>query len=228
MPRFYALDFDRTLGHTKNIATEFTDHVGESDASAADVLRSTQRDVEASGGSFDIFSTLRTHMGGRALGELVDGFYERPQRVPFLEDGARPLLDGITAKGHQAGILTYGGKDWQKIKLKATDLLDKYPHMIMSEKGIKGALIASWYDEERGLYVLPEQLGGGEYSEIALVDDKPTEFNNFPEAPSARGYLFTGGAKPGVETSPQPVVGDLPPNVRTVNSLHDIIEQEEL
>ena len=88
MPRFYALDFDRTLGHTKNIATEFTDHVGESDASAADVLRSTQRDVEASGGSFDIFSTLRTHMGGRALGELVDGFYERPQRVPFLEDGA--------------------------------------------------------------------------------------------------------------------------------------------
>ena len=152
---------------------------------------------------------------------------DRHRGGPYLEDGADSLLVGIAASGHAAGILTYGGEDWQTIKLRATEL-DSYRRMILAEKGKKGALIASWYDAEHGVYRLPEALGGGSFDEIVLVDDKPAEFVGFPDLPSAHGYLYTGGVKPTIETSPQPVVRDLPASVKVVDSLRDIVRREEL
>lgn len=225
--KFYALDFDRTLGRTVDIAKDFISYVEQEDATVGDSLREQQHNIEATGGSFDMIGSLRAQMGQRALGVYAEGFLNRHRGGPYLEDGADSLLVGIAASGHAAGILTYGGEDWQTIKLRATEL-DSYRRMILAEKGKKGALIASWYDAEHGVYRLPEALGGGSFDEIVLVDDKPVEFVGFPDLPSAHGYLYTGGVKPTIETSPQPAVKDLPASVKVVDSLRDIVRREAL
>ena len=227
MKKFYALDFDRTLGRTVDIAKDFIRYVEQEDATVGSALREQQHHVEATGGSFDMIGALRAQMGQRALGVYAEGFLDHYRGGPYLEDGADALLVSIAARGHQLGILTYGGEDWQTIKLRATEL-DSYHRMILGEKGKKGALIASWYDAEHDIYRLPEALGGDTVDEIVLVDDKPAEFIGFPDVPSAYGYLYTGGIQPVVETSPQPAVVDLPSNVTVVDSLEDIVRYEAL
>ena len=225
--KFYALDFDRTLGRTIDIAEDFMSYVGAEDVAIGGVLREQQYRIESTGGSFDMIEVLRAQMGQRVLGECIEGFLRQYRGGQYLEDGVDALLGGIAATGHQLGILTYGGEDWQMIKLQVTEL-DSYHRIILGEKGKKGALIASWYDAERDVYQLPEELGGGTVEQVVLVDDKPLEFVGFPDTPSAHGYLYTGGVKPTVETSPQPTMGDLPSNVTVVGSLRDVVRYETL
>lgn len=226
--RFYALDFDRTAGRTERIGDDFLAHVTAEDSAVGEALRASKAEVEASRGSFDMLSVLREHMGVRALSECVADFvdrYRNPDR--YLEDGVQDLILGTAQCGDRLGILTYGGEDWQTAKLRVTEL-DEAPRMILGKKGIKGALLASWYDPESRLYRLPQEFGGDTVEEVVLVDDKPEEFQDLPVLSSARGYLFTGGIKPTVDTSPQPAVGKLPPNVTPVASLHEIVQREGL
>lgn len=226
--RLYAFDFDRTLGRTKRIAEAFVEHVRDEDPKAADVLRVSQAQVEASGGSFDMLRVLREHMGLRALDNCVEGFVGHRQQESFLEEGAQSLLQGAIEGGHRVGIMTYGGPEWQTIKLRATDL-DRVPHMILAEKGIKGAMIASWYDDTTGLYRVPDELGGGVVEEVVFADDKQEEFKGLPRQSSVRGYWFTGSdIKPVAETSTDRPGEALPPNVVRVSSLHDIAQREGL
>ena len=227
MTKFYALDFDRTLGRTVDISEDFMSYVGERDPAVGGALREQRHRIESTGGSFDMIEVLRTQMGQRALGQCTEGFLWQHRGGPYLEDGADALLIGIAATGNQLGILTYGGEDWQTIKLRAAEL-DSYRRMILGEKGKKGALIASWYDAERDVYQLPEELGGGIVEQVVLVDDKPLEFVGFPDTPSAHGYLYTGGVRSDVETAPQPTMSDLPSNVTVVGSLRDIVQRETL
>ena len=224
--KFYGFDFDRTIGRTSDIAKDFVDYIEQEDPVVGDALRMSQREIEASGGSFDMVGVLRG-MGSHILGNCVEGFIGTHRNPGYLEDGAEQLLSGVTDHGHRSGIMTFGGEDWQTAKLRVSSV-DALPHMILDKKGVKGTLIASWYNPETGLYQLPEEFGGGFVEEVVLVDDKPVEFNGFPDLPSAKGYLFTGGIKPDVETSPQPVVGTLPRNVEEVASLYEITEKEGL
>ena len=225
MSKFYALDFDRTLGRTSHIASEFVAYVEGMDGSVGAALGEEQRRIESSGGSVDMIAVLRAHLGSRALEESVEGFLVEHRKPSYLEEGAAALLTSITEHGHRLGIMTYGSEYWQLVKLRAT-LLDSYKRMILANKGIKGATIASWYDTTQHNYKLPEAFGGGTVDEVILVDDKGIEFRSLPNLPSAHGYLFTGGIQPEIETSPQMVVGDIPGNVTVVDSLHDIARNE--
>lgn len=223
--KFYAWDFDRTLGLTELLAVEFTKHVAETDPATAEILRATKEAVEKSKGSFDMLGAIREHMGELALRNYVDGFVGRQHEVSFLEEGAEVLLHDVAEGGHRSGIITRGGVEWQKIKLRKTGL-EGVPHLILGkEDDIKGKLIASWYDSTTGLYRLPDELGGGFVEEVVLVEDKETEFDGFPTQASARGYLFTGSdIKPETEVSTKP----LSPNIVRVNSLHEIARHEGL
>lgn len=225
--RFYALDFDRTLGRTADIARGFAEYIKGVDPVVGDALQKQQHNVEATGGSFDMMKTLRTHMNQHALSELVNGFLRQCNGESYLEDGAEALLTSITAKGHRVGIVTYGGEDWQTIKLQATNL-DSYHRLILGEKGKKGSLIASWYDPIQCVYYLPDELGGGVVKQVILVDDKPVEFAGLPDISSARGYLYTGSAKPASDTSSQPTDTRLPSQVITAVSLMDVVRHEGL
>lgn len=225
--RFYALDFDRTLGRTNDIADEFIAYVGDQDATASTTLREEQHRIESAGGSFDLIAVLRAHLGSEALEELVEGFLVDYKKSTYLEEGAIDLLDGIVEHGYRLGIMTYGGEYWQSVKLRAS-LLDSYHHIILANKGIKGAMIASWYDTAQQVYKLPEVLGGGSVDEVILVDDKGVEFADLPDSPFARGYLFTGGVQQVIETSLQTITRDVPPNVVVVDSLRDIVRREGL
>ena len=222
--KFYALDFDRTLGRTADIARDFITFVEQEDDTIGESLKQQQQAIEATGGSFDVIGSLRAQVGRRVL-NMCESFVVKEHSDTYLEDGADELLDSIQDQGNQMGILTYGGEDWQMTKLRITHL-DSFHRIILQQKGEKGALIASWYDAERKVYQLPEALGGSVCQEVVLVDDKPVEFGGFPDLPSARGYLYVGGMSSEAAASIRPAIEDLPTNVTVVDSLRDIVRQE--
>ncbi len=221
---FYALDFDRTLGRTVDIARDFIGFVEQEDVVTGESLRQQQQETEATGGSFDVIGSLRAQIGQR-VSNMCESFVVQEHSDAYLEDGADELLHSIQNRGNQIGILTYGGEDWQMTKLRITRL-DSFHRIILQQKGEKGALIASWYDAERKVYQLPEALGGSVCQEVVLVDDKPVEFGGFPDLPSARGYLYVGGMSSEAAASIRPAIEDLPTNVTVVDSLRDIVRQE--
>lgn len=225
--KFFALDFDRTLGATSTIASKFTSFIGRENEELGAIISSKQHKIESSGGSFDIVDALRHHIGTKALQAYMDTFIELQQDMSFLNEGAASLIDAIQESNHHLGILTFGGKQWQEMKLRAATL-ERYDRMIVAEKGKKALLIASWYDKDQEKYQLPDEFGGGLVDEVVLVDDKAIEFSGLPENGSARGYLFRDMSIPILPSQQAVSEGDIPTTVTVVASLSEVVEKEDL
>ncbi len=99
----------------------------------------------------------------------------------MFEPHAKQLLDRLDAKSAHYGILTFGGLQWQTLKLRVAGLLH-VPHMIVSNKA-KGQLIASWQQSDGG-FIVPVPLAGNQavrVERLVLVDDKPLSFEGIPK-----------------------------------------------
>ncbi len=119
-----------------------------------------------------------------ALGEVTD----------FLMPGARELLEYLQQTGIGHGILTYGGREWQEMKLAAAKLLD-VPTIITSTG--KGPIMKRWQQED-GTYELPPEYkaatGYQRTRHIIFLDDKPTSFEGTPTIGMTK--ILVGSAVP--------------------------------
>lgn len=227
----FALDLDRTLLKTSAVAEAFKKYVATTNAEASRQLGYSQEALEKTGGSVDMLAVLARAMGSPALRQCTDGFVDSHRDRDYLEQGARELLSAVESHGQRVGIVTYGGREWQEAKLALVGFSNpgaEVPRLIRDEKGGKGALIASWYSPETGLYHLPIELGGGTVAKVVLVDDKPIELEGLPDNASAYGYLYTGGTQPATGQLPVTAESQLPANVIVVNSLDEVIRKEGL
>lgn len=218
--KFFALDFDRTLGDTNAIAGSLVEFLGVNYPHLAAIIEEGRAEIESTGGSYDVWAALQLH-SGLDVGSLIDEFIQQHEDSErFLMPGAKELLEAIDLAGEWWGIVTYGGEDWQRTKLQLSGLSTQ-PTLIIDTHQ-KGRLLASWYDNS-GQYKIPDELGGGEANELILVDDKASAFDGLPVSSAVRGYWLRRGGPPLLSQR-----GSVPPHVTAITSLMKVVRDESL
>lgn len=193
--RYWAVDFDRCLGNVDVLFNHYVEVLRDYHAVAPEEIIAARREVEASGGSFDLVRYL-TDNGIVTDAELELAGKEYISRAAVdpgvLMPGAHAFLAYLESNYHtRYGIVTFGNPYWQRLKIAAAGLADM-PCMVVNSAH-KARQIASWYDETTMGYLLPAALREGididarPIREVILVDDKPVAFDGLHEA--TRGYL---------------------------------------
>ena len=217
--RFFVLDFDRTLCDTSYIFNELSRYLEEQHPDLSKGLNEERSRIEETGGSLDVMEALLSideNMARRAIAGFIDSVDDSSK---FLLPGADELLTAIANTGDSWGIMTFGGRAWQAMKLKLLGFsVDEA--IILESKG-KGRQIGTW--QKDGIYQIPSDFGGGIAHEVILVDDKAVEFLGLP-LDGARGYMVRKGREELLVSQR----GDLPVNVRVIHNLIDIIKYERL
>jgi len=209
----WLLDFDRCLGGVK---TPYDDahRVLDGLELGKDVPEAQAR-VEAAGGSFDFIGYLAEHQPAKAkvfLQKYAALTATKPSEY-YRNDGATELLESLQRARVPYMILTYGGRDWQRAKLRAAGLAHE-PQMIISGKE-KGELIAEWYNDARQCFVVPMEGGPEMFTRIVLVDDKAVSFAGLPA--QASGYWLCAGPQLPSQK------GSVPVGVQQIDSLHQLV-----
>ncbi len=220
---FYAIDFDRCLSDTYKLDTVFYEVVDEHKDVDGDKLRSERRHIEDSGGSFDEVQALQKQIGTSALLDFFDTFIERAREKDMLSDGARELIDALEARDKPFGIVSYGGPEWQRIKMQASGV-ENIPTLITNHKK-KGAIIKSWQQQDNRFLVPADLTTTDEpitVDTVVLMDDKATAFSELP--PGARGYWIQSPSHPLLLSQ----VGSVPPTVQIAKGLREVISLESL
>lgn len=216
---FYILDFDRCIGNTDALFDIFERTIISHTGVTAWTLRNVRHEVEAVGDSFDTATYVRAQLHlqhqEHKWRELEEDFISSCLNEDMLHPGSRELIAWLNEQNLPYGILTYGEKTWQKLKLKAAGL-GKTPQLITDNKH-KGSLLQTWQQAD-GTFALPHELGGGTYSAVVLIDDKAVSFDGFPSLPS-QGYWVLD--KHHILPSQE---GSVPENVRRLTSLKELLE----
>lgn len=214
-PVLYAVDLDRTLMRT-DTAFGLISHAAADHGVPGDVLEAEKRAVEASRGSFDVLGHISGQVGSDTLEQIKEEFVAHADPGNLLYDGAVELFDTLERRGAPYLILTYGGQDWQALKLKAAGLFDRR-HLITDEKD-KGRLIAGWKQADSGLYVPPTDDGPELAAEsVVLIDDKPSSFDGLPG--DCKGILVRHNG----EVLKASQNGEIPSNVVAVGGIREVI-----
>lgn len=217
---FFVIDFDRCLG---NDAVYQLLEVCLGDFVDMKAYRAARREVEASGGSFDIFAWLRREQGFREpqFAELAQKYQslakERGSQT-FLSTGARQLLDFLVQKQIPFMVMTFGGRDYQTMKLRVAGL-DDYRFEIVDRKD-KATIINSWWRSELGLFRVPTMPKAG-FRRVCLIDDKPAAFVGLRT--EAFGYLVRSNR----QTLPSQS-GDVIEAVQACRDLTEVLEDIQL
>ena len=221
---FYAIDFDRCLSDTHKLDTVFYEVVDEQENVDGDALRSERKYIEDSGGSFDEVVALQKQIGSSALVDFFDTFVERARERDMLSDGARELLDALVANDKLFGIVSYGGEQWQRIKMRASQVED-IPTLITAQKE-KGKLFRSIQQEDKTFLIPAELITTGSpvvAQSLVFMDDKAIAFTDYPTE-NARGYWVQSPSHPLLLSQR----GTVPDNVRVAQGLREVISFESL
>lgn len=211
---FQVLDLDRTLLDTSKLAHHLKEVVARHDPELAhDIDMQLAKHAEQRT-SFFIFEYISDQIGEYRLHDYVNELnYIAPSSELLLPGALERIAFAKSQPGWSVGILTYGSKRDQMIKLKLAGLQSER-HLI-TDIPEKGETIASWKLPD-GKYKLPIEFGGHTVDTITLDDDKLVAFDNLPD--DVHGQWVThatiGGA---VEMQ------KLPDNVRTIASLDESI-----
>lgn len=188
---FYILDFDRCLFDSSRFQDEFIRCVVDTHhALTREQIQDTQRATEATGGSFDTVGYVREFFGPAEWQEMKKLFLKEmsvPEKREALYFGdAKAFVAELRRRDLPFVIMTYGGKEWQQMKLAALGF-DVEPHIITDTK-YKGPIIASYYDSVKDIFTIPTPLAFEEVraNNVCLVDDKAVSFEGLPAR--ARGY----------------------------------------
>lgn len=221
MHKFFGFDFDRTLFNTELAVEVFQAFLEAERPELAEVVRRERRYVEKSGGSYDLWTSVEEQESASA--DLAERFIATAKlhERDFLLPGAKELLDAIQDADYNRGIMTYGGEAWQRIKLRLAGL-EAEPALILDTSGIKGKLVAEWYDASEKLYRLPDIFGRLAVENVVIIEDKLSELEGLPQDGSAQGYLARSHARSDRAASE----GEVSSAIIAVDSLHDIIERE--
>lgn len=214
---FFVLDFDRCLG---NNAVYQLLEICLGDFVDMDAYRSARRAVETSGGSFDVFAWLRREQGFRGpefstLEQRYQSLAKEQGSDTFLSTGAAPLLDFLVQSQLSFMIMTFGGREYQTMKLKAAGL-DGYRFEIVDRKD-KSSIINSWWHQKSGRFHVPEVSQTAGFRRVCLVDDKPAAFVGLHK--EAIGYLVKTNQK----TLPSQL-GAATGSVQTCHSLTEVLK----
>jgi predicted phosphatase len=177
-------------------------------------LSAMRKEVEASGGTFDVTSHLSRQLGvsDERLDAISSEFGDNQSGEQYLYDDVAELFQVIRERGDQFVTLTYGSERTQMLKLRASGLV-QYPFVITDSK-LKGDSIRNWKQAD-GSYRLV--TAAGELivgSTGVLVDDKSSSFDNLPD--DWRGYRVWRG-QPRLSQR-----GKVPAEVVTVTGLNAI------
>lgn len=216
---FYIVDFDRTLVDSDKLLEVFIEIAEDYISISSEQINKAYEDVKARGDSFDTASYVRDHLAesneSEKWSELEKRYIHESHSLNYLLPGASELLEWLTQSDKRYGILTYGNPLWQKLKLSAAGF--NHIRRIIMEQKEKGRLISSWQQED-GLFHVPDDLGHYIAESVVLIDDKAVSFAEFPGVPS-RGYWVLD---PSRELPSQQ--GTVPANVSRHTDLYGVIE----
>lgn len=216
---FYIVDFDRTLVDSDKLFEVFIGIAHNYFDIPREQIEKANEDMKARGDSFDTAGYVREHLyeldRGDEWNSLKKAFVQECQALNMLLPGAAELIEWLESNDKQYGILTYGNPMWQGLKITAAGF-EQTNHIVMVHKE-KGRLISSWQDES-GIFNLPEAFGSGVVDRIIMIDDKAVSFSEFPGEPS-HGYWVLDPAN---ELPSQQ--GSVPDNVTRCKDLYAAID----
>lgn len=214
---FYVLDFDRTLADTDKLLDVFIQIANQYVDLPQKTVEAADANVKQTGDSFDtatyVRDYLREHNRAEAWERLERQFIHESRALDMLLPGAAELLETLESRDINYGILTYGNPPWQHLKLTAAGF-NHVPRIVIVTKQ-KGVIMRSWQQPD-GTFRLPREFGGGEASEIVLVDDKAVSFEGFPDI-SARGYWVLDPARELLSQQ-----GEVPATVQRLKALDEL------
>ncbi len=217
---FYIVDFDRTLADSDKLLQVFIAVTNQYIDLPLGQIEKIDADIKAKGDSFDTATYVRDALvaedRANEWDKLQQQFIHESRSLNMLLPGAAELLDYLNVNRRRHGVLTYGNPLWQHLKLSASGF--NRVHRIVTTNKHKGVLIAGWQQAD-GMFMLPNEFGGGVVSRIVLIDDKAASFEGFPDNPS-RGFqvLDYASALPAQ-------LGNVPRNVTHASSLLDVLSQ---
>ena len=216
VPVFYILDFDRCLGRTDEFQALLEKVLEEWPIVNLSMVQYAHKEVKKTGGSFDTAHFIRQTLNDRQLDgnaiwkQIERAYLQVASHHDMFEPHAEELLDMLSVRGDHYGILTFGGEQWQTLKINVAGL-GHVPYMIVTNKA-KGRLIASWQQPD-GSFIIPTPLAGGRSmlaKRVVLIDDKPLSFEGIPSEVIG---ICVGPRAKGAEIAALPanvtVVGDM-------------------
>lgn len=232
VPEYLALDLDRCIADTDHLQALLAETVLE-DGDMNDMhhaMHQARVQTEESGGSFDTARWTIVQLTQRNMLEkwhdIKAGFIQRAhEKLQAGDDslfmpGAEEFFRQLRDKNLPFGIITYGGEEWQRMKLAGLGL-DQLPLIITDQKD-KGKIIAEW-ERHDGFHIPTELLPQPDTlllaERVVLVDDKATSFQSLPD--EARGFQVRSGVMLPSQRGP------LPHSVEPVDGLLGVIEAIE-
>ncbi len=213
---FYIVDFDRCLGRTDAFQALLEKVLEDWPVVDLAMVRYAHTEVKKTGGSFDNAHFIRHSLNDRRLDgdgiwqHIETKYAEAASQQDMFEPHAQELLHRLNARNDRYGILTFGGEQWQALKIKVAGL-GHVPHMIVSNKA-KGRLIAGWQQSD-DTFIIPAPLAGDHSvraKRIVLIDDKPLSFEGIP--PEVMGICV------GPQTT-KAEIDALPTNIKVVKDM---------
>jgi hypothetical protein len=213
---FQILDLDRTLLDTSKLVQTLQRIIASEDPQLAKTITKQLQEHSAARTSFFIFDFIAKHVGQEKLTDYVNKLnYAAPASELLLPGANDRIAFAKSQPGWSGGILTYGLKRDQTIKLKLVGLqMERY---IITSSQKKGELIASW-KQANGMYKLPIEFGGHTVDMVTLDDDKLIAFGGLPN--DAFGQWITTAAIGGTVEMQK-----LSSNVRPVVSLQASVDR---
>jgi len=220
---FIALDLDRTLFNTATYADTYIDLVAQSNPDLADRTRKAQIAAESVGESFYVRRYISQNASDELVHNLDDKIVAACEGTDLLNPGASELLAYLDQRGYNYGILTYGERTSQELKLRAGHL-ESIPLLVTSNPS-KGLLIAGWRDQDSDEFMVPGELTGlgraALFSGVRLVDDRARSFVGLPDHNFVRGYHYQP-----TSTMITDLSDILPKNVKTIQALSEVGDSE--
>ncbi len=212
---FQILDLDRTLLDTEKLAHNLKEIINRhepelSKAIDKEIIRHAKDHT-----SFFIFEYIADHVGHEKLKDYTRELNYTAPSSELLLPGAMERIEFAKSQPNwSVGILTYGSKRDQMIKLRLVDLqLERH---LITEQPEKGEMIATWLQPD-GTFKLPLEFGGHIVDTLTLDDDKLLSFKDLPHNVHGQWitHAFLGGANE---------LQKLPDNIKMVRNLEDSIE----
>lgn len=193
---FVVIDFDRTLGDTDELLRALGDVLlRHPEVVGQAMLEQAATDSAHLGESFDSVTWVRQQIPGTAWQAIRQEFMaqDEDEANDFLLPGARELLEYLDQAHISYGILTYGGEEWQQMKLAKAKLAD-IPTIITADPA-KGQELKRWQLPD-GTYELPaayvSDVGRVVVRHVIMLDDKLSSFTDAPTANSTMIQVRSG------------------------------------
>jgi hypothetical protein len=212
---FHILDLDRTLLNTTKLARTLKKIIAQDDPGLDALITKQMTKHSRNKTSFFMFEFIAEHIGHDKLNHYVSRLnYEAPASELLLPGAVERIAFAKSQPGWSMGILTYGAKRDQIIKLKLVGL--QLEHHIITDTPKKGDIITSW-KLPNGKFKLPIEFGGHTVDVVTFDDDKLVAFENIPD--DVYGQWITHAAIGGAVE-----MRTLPRNVRPVANLEESIK----